>query len=292
MRFGITILPEHRWSEAEPKWRAAEDMGFDHAWTYDHLVWAGLPDAPWFGTTPTLTAAALATKTIRLGTFVTSPNFRHPVTFSRDVLALDDISGGRFMCGMGTGGDLDSRLLGESLTLRERTDRFAEFVVLLDRMLTSDHVSFEGAFFTADDARSLPGCVQQPRVPFLIAANGPKSLRLAAQHGQGWITYGKAADTDEQWWQGLSELSARLDDALAAAGRSDDAAFERHLSVDGRPQFSLESVDRFEDLAGRAAEAGFTDMTIHWPRPDAPYAGSVRILEAVAAQSLPRFQRQ
>lgn len=112
MRFGITILPEFPWSEAAPRWQAAEEMGFDHAWTYDHLVWAGLPDAPWFGTTPTLTAAALVTSRIGLGTFVTSPNYRHPVTFMRDVLSLDDVSGGRFLCAAGAGGDLDAQLLG------------------------------------------------------------------------------------------------------------------------------------------------------------------------------------
>lgn len=46
MHFGITILPEHRWADAEPLWRASEQFGFDHAWTYDHITWSGLPDAP------------------------------------------------------------------------------------------------------------------------------------------------------------------------------------------------------------------------------------------------------
>ena len=45
LRHGVTILPEHPWREARPMWRAAEELGFDHAWTYDHLVWSGLPDA-------------------------------------------------------------------------------------------------------------------------------------------------------------------------------------------------------------------------------------------------------
>ena len=57
MRFGITILPEYRWSDAARRWRGAEELGFDHAWTYDHLTWDGLQDSPWYGTTPTLTAA-------------------------------------------------------------------------------------------------------------------------------------------------------------------------------------------------------------------------------------------
>ena len=51
MRFGLTILPELPWSELRPRWEATEAMGFDHAWTYDHLVWGGLPDSPWYGTT-------------------------------------------------------------------------------------------------------------------------------------------------------------------------------------------------------------------------------------------------
>ena len=72
-----------------------------HAWTYDHLVWAGLPDSPWYGALPTLTAAATVTSRIRLGTFVSSPNYRHPYLFLRDLLALDDVSGGRVLCGLG-----------------------------------------------------------------------------------------------------------------------------------------------------------------------------------------------
>ena len=58
MRHGIAILPELPWRESAPMWRAAEEMGFDHAWTYDHLVWGGLPDASWFAAVPTLAAAA------------------------------------------------------------------------------------------------------------------------------------------------------------------------------------------------------------------------------------------
>src|SRR5207248_3255349 len=79
VRVGIVILPEDRWWAAEPKWRAAEEYGFDHAWTYDHLGWRNLVDGPWFSAVPTLTAAAMVTSRIRLGTFVASPVARHPV---------------------------------------------------------------------------------------------------------------------------------------------------------------------------------------------------------------------
>jgi alkanesulfonate monooxygenase SsuD/methylene tetrahydromethanopterin reductase-like flavin-dependent oxidoreductase (luciferase family) len=282
MRFGITILPEHRWSVAQPLWQRAEEYGFDHAWTYDHLVWAGLPDSPWFGALPTLTAAAMATSTIRLGTFVSSPNYRHPYVFLRDLLALDDISGGRLVCGLGTGGDLDAGILGEERSLKERVDRFHEFVEVLDRLFLEDHVSHDGSHYRTIDARTLPGSLQQPRVPFLIAANGPRSLRLAAAHGQGWVTFGKGGETMDDWWAGIAELSARLDEAEAAAARA--TPLDRYLSLDGAPRFSLESAELFSEMVGRAAELGFTDAVTHWPRAEGVYAGSEAVLEDVAAR--------
>ena len=280
MRFGITILPEHRWSDAEPLWRRAEEYGFDHAWTYDHLVWAGLQDSPWFGALPTLTAAAMATSTIRLGTFVSSPNYRHPYVFLRDLLALDDISAGRLLCGLGTGGDLDAKILGEERPLEgagrpvPRVRRAARPAVPRG---PRDH---DGDHYRTVDARTLPGSVQRPRVPFVVAANGPRSLRLAAAHGQGWVTYGKGGETLEDWWAGIAELSARLDEAEAAADR--EAPLDRYLSLDGAPRFSLESADLFTEMVGRAGELGFSDVVTHWPRAEGVYAGSEAVLEEVA----------
>lgn len=260
-------------------WRQAEELGFAHAWTYDHLVWAGLPDAPWFGTTPTLTAAALVTKSIRLGTFVTSPNYRHPVTLMRDLLALDDISGGRIICGMGAGGDRDALILGGPvLSARERVDRLAEFADLLDRLLREDHIEADGRWFSTRDARTLPGCVQRPRIPFVVAANGPRSMRIAARHGAGWLTNGRPADEPGTWWAGVAELAVRFADLPGTEG------MDRYLSLDNSPQFSLSSIGVFDELVGRAEQLGFTDVIVHWPRPDGPYAGDPAILDEVATR--------
>ena len=68
MRLGVLVLPEHRWTMASPIWRRADELGFDHAWTYDHIAWGPMRDSPWFSAIPTLTAAALGTTRIRLGT--------------------------------------------------------------------------------------------------------------------------------------------------------------------------------------------------------------------------------
>lgn len=286
MRFGVVILPEYRWSDAAPRWRQADQLGFDHAWTYDHLTWRGLPDAPWYGTMPTLTAAALVTERIRLGTFVTTPNFRHPLTLTRDLLALDDVSAGRFSCGIGAGAEIDSLILGgEPLSPRELTDRMVEFTSLLDRLLTTDHVDHAGAYFTTRDARTLPGCVQQPRVPFVIAANGPRSLRLAAEHGQGWVTVGRNREDQQAWWDSVGLLNRQLDDL--AGGR----AIDRYLFLDAGV-YSLASAELFEERVRRAAGQGFTDVITHWPRPDGPFAGAQATLEQVAGEVIPRLRTE
>jgi alkanesulfonate monooxygenase SsuD/methylene tetrahydromethanopterin reductase-like flavin-dependent oxidoreductase (luciferase family) len=287
VRFGIVILPDQRWAEAARRWRLAEEYGFDHAWTYDHLGWRSLVDGPWFDAVPTLTAAATVTSRIALGTFVASPNFRHPVSFARQLTALDDISGGRFVFGVGAGAggaSFDTRVLGQpELSKRERADRFAEFVGLLDQLLTTDHVTWSGRYYSAVDARNLPGCVQRPRIPFVIAANGKRSIALAARLGEGWVTTGTRSDGLTAWWQSVAEASRQLDEALAAIGRP-VAELRRYLSIDASGTFALTSKDYFDEAVGRATQLGFTDVVTHWPRPEGPYAGDESVLEAVAAR--------
>ncbi|BCJ59338.1 LLM class flavin-dependent oxidoreductase [Micromonospora endophytica] len=288
MRIGIVILPDQRWSVAQHRWRQADEWGFDHAWTYDHLGWRDLVDGPWFDSMTTLTAAASVTSRIRLGTLVASPNFRHPAAYARQVTALDDISGGRVLLGLGAGGiGFDSAVLGgETLPPRQRVDRFAEFAELLDAILRHDGTTWRGDWFAAVDARNNPGCVQEPRVPFVMAANGPRSLRLAVRFGQGWVTYGAGGDDLEGWWAGIAELVDRLDSTLAAEGR-DPATLDRYLSLDGAPVFSLSSAQFFADQVGRAAKLGFTDVITHWPRESSWYAGDEAVLVDVATRLLP-----
>src|SRR4051794_12264193 len=288
MRIGIVILPDERWSVAGRRWQRAEEYGFDHAWTYDHLGWRDLADGTWFDAVPTLTAAAMVTRRIRLGTFVASPNFRHPVHFTREITALDDISQGRLLLGVGAGGTgFDSAVLGAAeLTPRERLDRFTEFLSLLTQLLDNDKADFAGTYYRAVDARSLPGPVQRPHPPLVVAANGPRALRLAARYGDGWVTTGAQAQDDEAaWWRSVAEVSARFGDAAAAAGRTVD----RYLNLDSSPVFSLSSADAFTDAVGRAAELGFTDVMTHWPRRSSWYAGDEKVLETVASL-LPRLR--
>jgi hypothetical protein len=97
------------------------------------------------------------------------------------------------------------------------------------------------------------------------------------------VSTGKEGATGEEWWSSIASLVSRLDDATAAAGR-EPASIDRYLSLDSGGGYSLESVGTFEDLVGRAAGLGFTDVISHWPRREGIYAGSVSVLDEVASR--------
>src|SRR6476620_507912 len=212
MRVGVVILPQFSWPEARARWTSLEASGFAHGWSYDHLAWRGLAEQPWFGTIPTLTAAATATSTLRLGTWVTSPNFRHPVTLAKDLMTLDDISGGRIIVGVGAGGTgWDATVLGQPpLTPGQRTARLGEFVTLLDLLLTGPETSWHGEYFHAERARMIPAG-SRGRIPLTVASNGPRTIRIASS-ADGWATtffYSDAATT-EKWWTSIAGLVERF----------------------------------------------------------------------------------
>lgn len=278
MRIGVVILPDRRWAAARERWQAADALGFDHAWTYDHLTWRSLRDAPWFGAVPTLAAAAAATERIRLGTLVASPNFRHPVPFAKELMTLDDLCDGRLTVGLGAGSaSFDASALGqEPWSPRERADRFEEFVTLLDTLLRERATTREGRFYTAHEARSIPGCVQRPRAPFAIAATGPRGMRLAARLADTWVTI----DSQKT---GPEEIQ-RFEALCAETGR--DPATVRRLALLGFQERPLASLDAFHDVTGRLAESGFTDVALHWPRDEEPFRADRAVLERVAGEVL------
>ncbi|MCY0924765.1 LLM class flavin-dependent oxidoreductase [Streptomyces sp. H27-H1] len=294
LRLSTVILPVNRWHEGgRERWQRAEELGFHTAYTYDHLSWRTFRDGPWFGALPTLTAAATATERLRLGTLVTSPNFRHPVTLAKDLMSLDDISGGRITLGIGAGGNgFDATALGqEAWTPKERADHFGEFLPLLDRLLTEESVSHRGAHYSADEARNIPGCVQRPRLPFAVAATGPRGMKLAARHGQAWVTTGDPKlfeeGTQEQSVEAIRGQIGKLGKACADIGR-DVAELDKILLTGftpepGRP---LESLDAFVDFAGKHQELGITEIVVHWPIPDSDFATDQQVFERIATEAL------
>jgi alkanesulfonate monooxygenase SsuD/methylene tetrahydromethanopterin reductase-like flavin-dependent oxidoreductase (luciferase family) len=297
MRCGVLILPEDRWPKKADTWRTADQLGFDSAWTYDHLWWTPLSSRPWFSAFPVLAAAACVTERIQLGTMVTSPNFRNPVVTAKEALTLDDISGGRLMLGVGAGSETsaDARALGGCTQSRvERTDRFTEFVELIDKLLRSDNaVTYHGRFYSAIDVLMTPGCVQQPRVPLAVAATGPRGFNLAARLGEAWVTLGPPALTTGYSADDILQMVSRQAHALRRVcervGRHFGDLDRIYLATDLTGD-TLTSPDAFLSTAERYAKAGISHFILHWPRPAGLYAGDPEALVRIAEEALPEVR--
>ena len=296
LRLGLCILPDRPWSEAAPRWRRAEELGFHSAWVYDHLTWSGLPEGAWYGAVPTLAAAAAATSRIRLGTLVSSPNFRHPVPFAQDVMSLDDLSGGRIDLGFGAGSiNADALVLGQGepglgWSAKERGERFRESVELMDLLLRGapegrPRTTFRGQYYDAVDARMEPGCVQRPRVPFALAAGGKLGMATVARHGAAWITTdwpgGDPAADEAEVYAYLRKMMTAMDVACEKEGR-DPAGLDRLLLTGFSVLRPMDSAAAFADVAGRCEELGFTDLVVHHPRESGPFSTPMRVLEEIA----------
>ncbi len=289
MRVSTVILPIYEWDQGREVWRRAEALGFHAAYTYDHLTWQSFRNRPWFGAVPMLAAAAVVTERMRIGTLVASPNFRHPVTLAKELLTLDHLSGGRLTAGIGAGGTgFDATALGQSSwTPGQRADRLDEFVRLLDELLTHASTTVEGHYYAAIEARTIPDCVQEPRVPFLIAATGPRGLALTARLGQGWVTYGDpkgpADPTPAQARDVIRAQIDRLEAACADAGRA-FGSVDKVLLQGMTSERPLDSVDAFVEWAGHYGELGITEVVIHWPIPDSVFAADPGTFDRIATE--------
>jgi probable F420-dependent oxidoreductase len=163
------------WKE---KARSIEGLGFDVMLMADHIA-VSLP-----GWAPALVAAADATTTLRVGTFVLDNNFRHPALVARDAATVDLFSDGRFELGIGAGWQPDNfqRAGVPFETPGTRAERLSESVQIIQALFGGEPVTFSGNHYTLDELQGFPKPVQQPHPPILIGAGGPRMLDFAARH--------------------------------------------------------------------------------------------------------------
>lgn len=274
MRLGVLLIPTDSWPVTVARAQHLEALGYAHLWTYDHLSWQRYQDKPWHAAIPWLTGIAAATTTIRLGTMVTSPNFRHPVTLAKDAMSLDHVSAGRLTLGVGAGGvGFDATVFDDPiLTPGQRAARLSDFVTVLDGLLRNPTYTTDNERYSVNEARMIPGCVQRPRLPLAIAATGPKTIAVAAEFGDAWITEGEPTDpapTAASCEEAMRRQTALLDRSCADQGR-DPASIERIFLLSNRAERPLADLAAFTDFVARYEALGFTDIVFHDPRPDDP----------------------
>jgi alkanesulfonate monooxygenase SsuD/methylene tetrahydromethanopterin reductase-like flavin-dependent oxidoreductase (luciferase family) len=289
MRVGVLVLPTDPWPETVERARHLERLGYHHLWTYDHLSWRRYRNREWHAAIPWLTGVAVVTSTIRLGTMVATPTFRHPVTLAKEVMTLDHVSAARVTLGLGAGGvGFDDEVLGCAVPdPGARVDRFAEFVHVVDLLLRQPTTSYRGRHYTALEAQMLPGCLQQPRVPLVIGAERPRTLEIAARYADAWVTRGDHGSSESPTIVAgrKADLLAQLCDRVGRDPADIARIYLVGAATDERP---LASVAAFTDFLGRYRDLGFTDVVFHHPRPDDPvWTEDPEIVERIGADVLP-----
>ena len=264
-RAGILLLQRHEWSDLRKHARDVEAAGFDKLFVADHF-YSPFGPGPWLECWTLLAALARETRRIRLGPLVTNVIYRHPAAIAQHAMTVDQISEGRLDLGIGSGGSpLCHTMTGTPMwPLRERVDRFGETVEIIDRMLRQERTTHQGKYYQLDEAQLSPRPVQQPRPPLLIAADGPRALRIVAKHGDAWVVVeiefepGVVRSLDE-----TGALNEQLDDLLREEGR-DPAAFERWALCGFASHTAFSSLGELQDLIGGYRERGIGNFVFNY----------------------------
>jgi alkanesulfonate monooxygenase SsuD/methylene tetrahydromethanopterin reductase-like flavin-dependent oxidoreductase (luciferase family) len=230
LRVGLqlnTTQRAFRWSEIRELARAVEDAGLDSVWTEDHLFYQlkGSWLAPWDAWT-VLAGLAEVTHRVRIGTMVSPMGLRHPVLLARHAAAVQEISGGRLVLGIGLGhGDPEYRALGTSL--EHRLGKFREGFRILRQALETGEATYRGRHFTTEGFHLLPRPGDFRRPALMIGSDGPLTLGEALPHVDAWNWDGFANEPDE-----FAAASQAVDTICREVGR-DPAEIQRsaHLVV-------------------------------------------------------------
>jgi alkanesulfonate monooxygenase SsuD/methylene tetrahydromethanopterin reductase-like flavin-dependent oxidoreductase (luciferase family) len=210
---GVGGLTWFRWKRLIA---AIEQLGFAGLYCSDHFV---LPDpVPTDSLEMVLALGYLAdhTQRVHFGPLVSPLSFRDPVMLARQAAALDDLSGGRMILGVGAGWmEREHEMFGYQLgDMSSRMDRLGEGLEVITRLLQNDEpVSYMGRFYQLHDAFLWPRSPRPHGPPILMGGKGPKrTLPLVARHAHIWNATGLMPDA-------FGERSAQLDELLQAAGR-------------------------------------------------------------------------
>ncbi|MDQ2692720.1 MAG: LLM class F420-dependent oxidoreductase [Chloroflexota bacterium] len=302
----IAIMIEGQNGLTWPRWqkiaRLVEELGFVGLFRSDHFTNSNPPDIESLELWTSLTWLAASTERIEFGPLVTPFSFRHPVHTARMASAVDDLSGGRLVLGLGAGWqDREHDLFGFQLLEPDpRFDRFKEGMEVVTRLLQSDDpVTFDGHYYQLRGATLLPR-PQRPGGPrILVGGNGVKrTLSNVVRYADEWNCVSLAPEK-------FARLNSRLDEMLTKAGRDpasvrrsmmtgcvfgkDDAALQEKLNTRRR---TLEQLHEHGTVAGDIAtvkrqlgeleRAGLQRIMLQWLDLD-----DLEGLEALARGILP-----
>lgn len=205
------------WSEIRELAETADALGAYAVYLCDHFMGHTdddtVSDEGMLESMTLLSALGPLTSNVRLGPLVLGGTYRHPAVVANQVAALDHVSGGRAIAGLGAGWQVNEHTAYgiDLMSPKDRSDRFEESVAVVSTLLREPRSTFEGQHFRLRDAPNQPAPVQH-RVPLLVGGGGEKrTIPTAAKYADVWHVWG----TPESY----AAKSARLDEACAAVGR-------------------------------------------------------------------------
>jgi alkanesulfonate monooxygenase SsuD/methylene tetrahydromethanopterin reductase-like flavin-dependent oxidoreductase (luciferase family) len=262
-----------RWTDIRELAVRAEQLGFDTVWTADELLWRPVDGEVhgWWECVALTGAVAAATSRVKVGTWILSALHRNPGITAKAVETLDEISGGRFVFGLGSG-HAGRQAHAFGLPEDHVHGRFEDAVQIIVPLLREGRADFEGAYHVARDIEHRPVGPRPGRIPIMIGAKGPKMLRLAALHADIWSWYVEEGSNVADFAPVLSALEA----ACVEVGR-DPATIGRSAGILVEPTSVTGAAEALaKPLRGSAEEiadglrafqtGGFTQVEIMcWP---------------------------
>ena len=220
----------------------AEAAGWDGVFLEDYVVYQGDPAAPTCNVWAALAAIATRTERVRLGTSVTPLARRRPWNVAREAAAVDQLSGGRMILGVGLGDtgaailqDASFSRFGEETDPRRRGRMLDEALEIVAGLWTGEPFSFDGAHYAVAEVTFLPKPVQQPRIPIWIGGGypNPRPTRRAAR----WDGSCLYRETHGGPWEDMSP-----DDVRALRELAGDRPYD--VCVGGRARGEDEDAER------------------------------------------------
>jgi alkanesulfonate monooxygenase SsuD/methylene tetrahydromethanopterin reductase-like flavin-dependent oxidoreductase (luciferase family) len=218
LRVGVQLPEverEVRWLEYVQLARAAESSGFDSIWVGDHLLYRGdeRPErGPWEAWT-LLAGLAAVTDRMQLGPLVACASFHSPGLIAKMAATVDEVSGGRFILGLGAGwNEAEYRAFG--IPYDHRVTPFEESFNIVRPLLGGERITYQGHYWQAEDAVLRP--TPRRRVPLMVGSNGERMLAITLPYVDAWNTwylgYGNTP-------AGFDALNAQVTAAAERAGR-------------------------------------------------------------------------
>ena len=239
LKIGI-ILPEGendmagktaRWRDYLSIAQLAEQLGLDSLWYVDHLIYREgkatvvEQQGVWECWTM-LTGLAAVTDRVELGSLVTPTSFRNPAVFAKQIDAIEELSDGRVILGLGAGWN-EAEYTAFGLPFDRRVSRFEEAFTIIRTLLNEGAIDFDGVYYQARDCELAPRGPRPHGPPLMIGSQGKRMLRISLPHVQMWNTWLCPGVSRPERVPALRE---QVDAACRKVGR-DPADIERTASI-------------------------------------------------------------